>query len=97
MWLNETSDGVILKLIVVPRASRTEVVGLHGVRLKVRLAAPPHDNLANEELLLFLHKILRVPQAYLQLVRGHTAKTKDVIVRNLAASEIRLRPGEQAK
>ena len=35
-----TGQGYVLRLLVVPGASRTEVVGLHGDRLKLRVAAP---------------------------------------------------------
>ena len=36
-----TGQGYLLRLTVVPGAQRTQVVGLYGDRLKIRLAAPP--------------------------------------------------------
>jgi uncharacterized protein len=71
-WL--TPDGV-LRLHVQPGARRTEVAGLHGDRLKIRVAAPPVDGAANEELLRFLKE--RVGGRF-ELLRGHASRAKDV-------------------
>jgi uncharacterized protein (TIGR00251 family) len=65
---------------VQPRASRTEVLGQHGDALKVRLAAPPVDGGANEELARYLAEVLRVPRRSIVLVSGHSARRKVVEV-----------------
>jgi len=75
-WIEPTPHGVLLRLQAQPRASRTEVVGLQGDRLKIRIAAPPVDGAANQELLRFLKKQLGCPVA---LVSGETTKYKDVL------------------
>ena len=49
-----TGQGYVLRLMVVPGAQRTQVVGLYGDRLKLRLAAPPEKGAANRELIAFL-------------------------------------------
>ena len=43
---------------VQPRASRTEVAGMRGDAVKIRLAAPPVDGAANEELIRFVAEML---------------------------------------
>ena len=48
------SAAVVLDLRVQPGAKRTEVAGMHGERVKIRLAAPPVDGAANDELVRFL-------------------------------------------
>ncbi len=91
MPLLENSLGVILHLYVQPRASKTEIIGLHGTpqRLKVRLAAPPVDGEANTELLKFLCKILKVPKSQLQILRGESSRNKDVQFVNVKMNELR--------
>ena len=78
-----TCQGYVLRLLVVPGASRTEVVGLHGDRLKVRVAAPPEKGAANRELLAFLARRLGVPKKALQLNLGAASREKVVAVLGL--------------
>ena len=56
--LEAIADGVRLRLRIQPRASRSEVVGLHGDTIRIRLAAPPVDGAANEELVRYLAEVL---------------------------------------
>jgi uncharacterized protein (TIGR00251 family) len=52
--LQDTKDGAILTVHVQPKSSTTECVGIHGDTLKIRVAAPPVDGAANDELIRFL-------------------------------------------
>jgi uncharacterized protein len=79
-----TVQGYILRLTVVPGAQRTQVVGLHGDRLKVRLAAPPEKGAANQELIAFLAKSLNLPKSSLKLAGGAQSRTKVVTVEDLS-------------
>jgi uncharacterized protein len=69
-----------VRLTVVPGAQRTQVVGLHGDRLKIRLAAPPEKGLANRELIDFLARSLKLPKASLTLTQGAQSRSKVVAV-----------------
>ncbi len=61
---------------VVPRASKSEVVGeIDGV-LKVRISAPPVDGAANAELIKLLAKHFGVSKSSVEIVSGSTSKTK---------------------
>ena len=80
----------MLRLTVVPGARRTEVVGLHGDRLKVRVAAPAEKGAANRELLAFLAGSLGVPKSALQLNLGARSRAKVVEVLDLSP-ELRAR------
>jgi uncharacterized protein (TIGR00251 family) len=64
------------KVQVVPRASRSEIVGEHNGALKIRLAAPPVDGAANEELVRLLAGKLKVPRRAVEITSGHNSKTK---------------------
>lgn len=79
-----TCQGYVLRLTVVPGAPRTEVVGLHGDRLKVRLAALPEKGAANQELLSFLARVLKLPKKSLRLTLGAQSRAKVVEVLNLS-------------
>jgi uncharacterized protein (TIGR00251 family) len=65
---------------VVPRAARSEIVGEHDGALRVRVAAPPVEGAANEELCRTLAHALGVPTHAVEIVRGHSGKTKHVRV-----------------
>ena len=81
-----------IRLYVQPKTSRSEVIGEYGedsdVRLKVRIAAPPVDGVANEALIGFLKKTTGIPSSRIHLVRGETAKKKDVLFQGASAEEI---------
>jgi uncharacterized protein (TIGR00251 family) len=70
-------DGsVTFAVRVQPRASRSEIVGELDGALKIRLAAPPVDGAANEELIRFLAKAFGVARAQIEIVSGTTARQK---------------------
>ncbi|HAR43320.1 MAG TPA: YggU family protein [Bdellovibrionales bacterium] len=90
-WYEVVGNGVILKLQIQPKASRTEVVGTHGdpPRLKIRIAAPPVEGAANEELCRFLKKMLSIPLSRIQILRGEGSKIKDVFCVELSEEAAR--------
>ncbi len=75
----KTETKTLLFLQIQPRASRNQVVGMHGDRLKIRVTAPPVDGEANEELIRFLSKKLKIPKTQVRSVRGQTGKLKYLI------------------
>lgn len=62
---------------VVPGASRTEIKGLHGDRLRIRVAAPPEEGRANREV---LELIGRRCGSRAELISGPTSRHKRVLV-----------------
>ena len=73
----------MLRLTVSPGARRTEVVGLHGDRLKVRLAAAPEKGAANRELIAFLARALNLPKNAFRLL-GAQSRSKVVEIHDLS-------------
>ena len=65
-------------LHVQPNARRSEIAGLHGDALKVRIAAPAVDNKANAELIDFLGETLSVPRSAIVIRHGATGRRKVV-------------------
>jgi len=85
-WLREVAGGLELDLVVQPRASRTRVLGEHGGRLKVAVAAPPVDGEANRALVTFLAGALGVARAEVALLRGESGRRKTLRVTGVAAA-----------
>ena len=83
-FFQATCQGYVLLVHVVPGASKTEVTGLHGDRLKVRVAAPPEKGAANQELLGFLAKRLKLPKQAVLLTMGATSRAKTVAIHDLS-------------
>ena len=76
-FYSPTSQGYLLRLTVSPGARRTEVVGRHGDRLKVRVAAAPEKGAANQELIAFLARALNLPKNAFRLL-GAASRSKTV-------------------
>jgi len=83
-YLRETREGLYLAIKVIPRASRTEIVGLSGPELRIRLTAPPVDEAANRQLMEFLAKRLACPKRNLRLEKG--ARSRHKLVRLLGTT-----------
>lgn len=76
----EKDGRLTFKVRVVPRASRSEIVGEHDSALRVRIAAPPVDGAANEELVRTLAQGFKVARSAIEIIAGHTSKLKTVRV-----------------
>ncbi len=72
--------GIIIDVKVEPRASRTEVVGLHGDALKVKLTSPPVEGRANRQLIEILSKYFGLKKRQIELVGGSTSRMKTVLI-----------------
>ena len=87
--VTERGGAVRFAVHVQPRASRSEVAGLHGDALKVRLAAPPVDGAANEALVAVLAEALGVPRRAVRIASGLTSRGKVVEVVGVAPDAVR--------
>jgi uncharacterized protein (TIGR00251 family) len=87
-WLRAHGDGVRLQIKVVARASRNEIGEALGDRLKIKIAAPPVDSAANEELVVFLAKRLGVSRGAVQLTHGPTSRNKTVVIRGVTVEQV---------
>lgn len=76
----------LLLVHVQPRAKRTEIVGRHGDALKIRVAAPPVDGAANDELVRFLASRLGLRRAAVRVVAGASGRDKRIAIDGLDAA-----------
>ena len=65
-----------LEVYIQPRASKTELAGMHGGAIKIRIAAPPVDNAANHALIDFLAQRLDVAKSRVRIISGSTSRKK---------------------
>jgi uncharacterized protein len=79
-----------LILHVQPNARKSEIVGLHGGALKVKIAAPASENRANAELIAFLAGVLAVARSSISIRHGATGRRKIVDVMSAADLVARL-------
>jgi hypothetical protein len=80
VWARRTADGWTFAVHVQPGAKRSAVAGLHGDRLKIRIAAPALDGRANEALVEFVAATLDVPRRSVRVATGERARDKLVAV-----------------
>jgi uncharacterized protein (TIGR00251 family) len=75
-WLREGEGRVTLTLHIQPGAKKSEISGLYGDALKIRLAAPPVDGKANAALIGFVAERLGLAKALIRLKSGQTSRRK---------------------
>lgn len=95
--LTTKADGVTFPVRVQPRASRSGVAGELDGALKIRLAAPPVEGAANEELIRFLAKLFDAPRANISLVSGSTSRNKVVKVSGISPNDAERKLNEELK
>ncbi len=82
LYYRKSSDGIIFKVYVQPRSSKNMIAGLLGDALKIKITAPPADGSANSMCIKYIAKILSISASRLEIVSGHTAKTKYILLKN---------------
>jgi len=87
--VTETAGRVRFSVRVQPRASKSEVAGEYGDAIKIRLAAPPVDGAANDELVSFLSNIFAVARKSVRIIAGETARSKLVEIEGITERAVR--------
>ena len=89
MEIKDTSGAITFTVRVIPRSSRSEIVGEYEGAVKVRLNSPPVDGTANAELIKLFAKKLGVAKSAVEIVSGETSKTKRLRVTGITAGQLR--------
>jgi uncharacterized protein (TIGR00251 family) len=82
------AEGATLAVRAQPKAKRAAVGGTRGGALKVSVTAPPEGGRANAAVLEVLRAALNLPRARLELLSGHAARDKVVLVRGVSPDEL---------
>ncbi len=69
-------EGVLLRVKAVPGASRDQIAGPLGDRLKVRVSAPPEGGRANDAIIRLLSSALGIGRSQVEIVSGRTRPEK---------------------
>ena len=92
-WYRREADGaLVLRVHAQPGAKRTEIAGLHGDAIKIRVAAPALEDRANEALVEFLAEALGVARRDVTLVSGARAREKRFAIRGARTAPESLLP-----
>ncbi|MBI5346377.1 MAG: YggU family protein [Chlamydiae bacterium] len=86
--LQQTKDGVILFLKVIPKSSFTQIVGIENEYLKVRIKAQPEKNKANTMLIKFLAKLFDIPASQIKILSGETSRLKKILLISASIDKI---------
>ena len=78
--VQQTENGLRLKIVLQPKASKDQIVGLHDDALKITITAPPIDGQANAHLLKFLSKQFKVAKSTIVLEKGELNRHKQVFI-----------------
>ncbi len=92
----EGGGGVLLRIKAVPGASRDQIVGVLGDRLKVRVSAPPEGGRANEAIVRLLASALGVARPRVELVSGKRRPEKTFRILGVDIEDVRRLAGEGA-
>ena len=88
LTVRASDGGVRFAVRVQPRASRSEIVGVHGDAMKIRLSAPPVDGAANEALVELIADLLGVGRRAVRIVSGEASRSKVVEVEGVTAAAV---------
>jgi len=67
-----------VRVRIQPRSSQDRIAGLHGGSVKITLTAPPVEGEANQRLIAFLARKLKIPKSAVTILYGHTSRDKQV-------------------
>jgi uncharacterized protein (TIGR00251 family) len=85
---SQQGRNLTFNVLVVSRASRSEIAGEHDGALRVRIAAPPVEGAANRELQRLLAKIFKLPQNAVEIIGGTNSKRKVVRLNGAEAATL---------
>lgn len=81
-YLQQDNDDLLLRLVLQPKASRDQFVGLLGEELKIAITAPPVDGKANKHLIKYLSKEFKVAKGAVIIEKGLLNRHKLVRIKN---------------
>ncbi|MFZ7172954.1 DUF167 family protein YggU [Avibacterium volantium] len=78
--IEQSTQGLRLRIFLQPKASKDQIVGLHDNELKITITAPPIDGQDNAHLLKFLSKTFKVPKSSILIEKGELNRHKQIFI-----------------
>ena len=88
----DVDGGVRLAVRVKPKSSNEGVAVVEGV-VVVKVSAPPQDGQANARVVEFVAAFFALPRRQVEIVRGHAARDKDLLLSGVSAAAVEARLG----
>ncbi len=73
-----TEKGLIVRIKIIPNASKNELVWIDD-GIKIRITAQPIENKANKALIEFFAKKLKMPKSNIEIIKGELNKEKTLL------------------
>ena len=83
-----SGNNVNIALRVYPSTNRSEVVGFRNGVLQVKVSEPPTKGKANRELITLLSQLLKIGKGSINIVKGHTIRSKVIAIDGLSREEV---------
>ena len=80
MWFKIVDQHVSLNVYAKPNAKKTALLEISKDALHVALHAQPKEGEANQELILFIAKLFKIPKTQITLLRGQESRHKQLRV-----------------
>jgi uncharacterized protein (TIGR00251 family) len=92
-FVEATSDGVKLFVKVIPNASKNELAGVVGDRVKIRVQAPPESGRANKAVCLLLATALGLKRNAVDISCGCISVKKTITLRDISLHNVKVKLG----
>lgn len=87
LW-QKTADGIIVSVKIIPKACKSEVMGVEGEELKLRIAAIPEKGKANIEVVRLLSKKLKIAKSRIVILSGQASRHKRLLITGVSEDKI---------
>jgi len=85
--LTATASGLLIRVKVVPSASRSRLVGIMGDHLKIAVTAAPEKGKANHAVCDMIGRLLDIPKSDIVIVTGQSQARKTLAISGMSVDE----------
>jgi len=79
---------IVLEIKAKPKSKESKIVLNKSQIITVHIKSAPENNKANQELISLFSKYLKIPKVDINIISGHTSKTKKIKIEHLTHEEV---------